>query len=136
MTDLDVNFLLDDFVARVPKVTHVVAVAADGLLVARNQTLPQDQAERLAAIGSGLASLLHGAAHNLQAGPVVSNMTELAGGFMFTMSVTNGSVLALAAPGCDIGQVGHDLAELVNRVGPALTPQIRTGLLNAPGPVG
>lgn len=135
MTDLDLNFLLNDFVARVPKVTHIVAVSVDGLLVARNEALPQDHAERLAAIASGLVSLLHGAAQNLQAGAVVSNLTELVGGFMFTMSVSSGaSLLTLAAPGCDIGNVGHELAELINRVGPALSPQIRPGVLSTSGP--
>lgn len=134
MTDFDLNFLLNDFVARVPKVTHIVAVSVDGLLVARSQGLPRDQAERLAAIASGLVSLLHGAARELQAGQVVSNLTELAGGFMFTMSVSSGaSLLTLAAAGCDIGNVGHELAELINRVGPALTPQTRPGVLSASG---
>ena len=137
MSDLDVNFLLNDFVARVPKVTHIVAVSVDGLLVARNQALPRDPAERLAAIASGLVSLLHGAAKELQAGQVVSNLTELAGGFMFTMSVSSGaSLLTLAACGCDIGQVGHELADLINRVGPALSPLARPGVLTVSGLTG
>ena len=136
MTELDVNFLLNDFVARVPKVTHVVAVSVDGLLVARNHGLPRDAAERLAAIASGLVALLHGAANNLEAGQVVSNLTEMTGGLMFTMSVSNGALLALAAPGCDIGQVGHELAELINRVGPALRPQLRSDVFTASGLIG
>lgn len=133
---VDVNFLLNDFVARVPKVTHVVAVSVDGLLVARNQSLPRDAAERLAAIASGLVALLHGAANNLEAGQVVSNLTEMTGGLMFTMSVSSGALLALAAPGCDIGQVGHELAELINRVGPALRPQVRADALTASATAG
>ncbi|GAB3862058.1 roadblock/LC7 domain-containing protein [Dactylosporangium cerinum] len=128
---VDVNFLLNDFVGRVPKVTHIVAVSVDGLLVARNQSLPRDGAERLAAIASGLVALLHGAANNLEAGQVVSNLTEMTGGLMFTMSVSSGALLALAAPGCDIGQVGHELAELINRVGPALRPQARADAFTA-----
>lgn len=134
---VDVNYLLNDFAARVPKVTHIVAVSVDGLLVAHNQVLPRDAAERLAAIASGLVSLLHGAAKNLEAGQVVSNLTELAGGFMFVMSVSSGaSLLTLAAPGCDIGQVGHELAELINRVGPALSPQPRPDVFVASGLTG
>ncbi|CAM3344996.1 roadblock/LC7 domain-containing protein [Stackebrandtia soli] len=126
MTGLDLDFLLNDFVARVPHVTHVIAVAADGLLVARNDALPADDADRLAAIASGLVSLLGGAARSLQADPVISNLTEMAGGYMFSMAVSSGaSLLALAAHECDIGQVGHQLAELINKVGPALTPQAR-----------
>lgn len=127
MNDLDLDFLLDDLVKRVPNVTHIIAVSADGLLVARNESLPVNDADRLAAIGSGLVSLLNGAARSLQADPVVSNLTELHGGYMFSMSVSSGaSLLALASHGCDIGQVGHELAELINKIGPALTPRTRS----------
>lgn len=126
MTSPQLDFLLNDFVGRVPHVTHVIAVAADGLLIASNDTLPRDEAERLSAIASGLTSLLAGAARSLQADPVISNLTEMNGGYMFSMSVSSGaSLLALAGIGCDIGQVGHELANLINQVGPALTPAAR-----------
>lgn len=126
MTNLDLDFILNDFVYRVPHVTHVIAVASDGLLVAKNTELPGDDADRLAAIASGLVSLLSGAARSLQAEPVVSNLTEMNGGYMFSMAVSTGaSLLALGSRECDIGQVGHELTELINKVGPALTPQAR-----------
>jgi len=118
--------LLDDFVNRVPYVANIIAVSSDGLLIARNSTLPKDSADPLAAEASGLGSLLRGAAQHLQAGTVVSNLTELEGGLMFTMSVSSGaSLLALAGHECDIGQVAHELADLINKVGPALTPMQR-----------
>lgn len=48
---------------------------------------------------------------------MVSNVTELEGGRMFTMSATSGaSRLALAGCQCDIGRVGHELTRLINRV--------------------
>lgn len=125
-TDAQLDFLLDDFVSRVPFVANIIAVSSDGLLIARNDTLPKDSADPLAAVASGLGSLLRGAAQHLQAGSVVSNLTELEGGLMFTMSVSSGAcLLALASHECDIGQVAHELAELINKVGPALTPQQR-----------
>lgn len=122
----ELGFLLDDFVNRVPNVANIIAVSADGLLIARNSSLPKDSADPLAAVAAGLGSLLRGAAQHLQAGSVVSNLTELDGGLMFTMSVSSGaSLLALASHECDIGQVAHELAELINKVGPALTPRTR-----------
>ncbi|MGH8875732.1 MAG: roadblock/LC7 domain-containing protein [Stackebrandtia sp.] len=122
----DLNYLLNDFVARVPRVTHVLAVSSEGMLIARDDGLHVDQAERLSAIASGLVSLLAGAARSLRADPVISNLTQIQGGFMFSMSVAGGaSLLALADRGCDIGQVGHELATLINQVGPALTPRNR-----------
>lgn len=125
-TNTHLDFLLDDFANRVPNVANIIAVSADGLLIARNSNLPKDSADPLAAVAAGLGSLLRGAAQHLQAGSVVSNLTELEGGLMFTMSVSSGaSVLALASHQCDIGQVAHELAELINKVGPALSPQQR-----------
>jgi uncharacterized protein len=124
-TDLD--FLLNDFVTRVPEVAHAVAVSADGLILAVTRGLPADSRDQLAAVSSGLVSLLRGAAGFFQAGRVISNVTEMDGGFMFSMSVSSGaSLLVLASRACDIGQVGHELADLINRVGPALSPRHRT----------
>lgn len=125
-TNPELDFLLDDFVGRVPHVANIIAVSADGLLIARNSGLPRDSADPLAAVASGLCSLLRGAAQHLEAGSVVSNLTELDGGLIFTMSVSSGAcLLALASHECDIGQVAHELAELINKVGPALTPGTR-----------
>jgi len=124
MTTSDLGFLLNDFTTRVPGVTHIVAVSADGLLIACNDALRVDAADRLAAMVSGLVSLTRGAANALEAGPVVSNLTEMAGGYLLCMSISSGaSLMALAVPDCDIGQVGHALADLINRVGPALEPR-------------
>ncbi|MPZ27494.1 MAG: roadblock/LC7 domain-containing protein [Micromonosporaceae bacterium] len=129
VTETDLDFLLNDFIDRVPEVTHAVAVSADGLLVARSRALPTDEADRVAAVASGLVSLLRSAASHFQAGTVVSNLTELQGGFMFCMSVGSGaSLLVLASRQCDIGRVSHELVDLINRVGPALTPRNRAGM--------
>ena len=118
----DLNHLLNDFVWRVPRVSHILAVSQEGMLLARDDGLAVDQAERLSAIASGLVSLLAGAARSLRADPVISNLTQIQGGFMFSMSVAGGaSLLALAERGCSIGQVGHELATLINKIGPSLT---------------
>ena len=127
MNSDEVAFLLNDFTDRVYEVTHVLAVSADGLLVACNDGLSMAEADRLAAIASGLVSLLNGAARALDAAPVASNLTELNGGYMFSMSVSSGaSLLALASFDCDIGQVGHELTSLIQKVGPTLSPSSRT----------
>lgn len=126
MNSNEVAFLLNDFTDRVYEVTHILAVSADGLLVACDDGLSEAEADRLAAIASGLVSLLNGAARTLGASPVASNLTELNGGYMFSMSVSSGaSLLALASFDCDIGQVGHELTTLINKVGPAISPRGR-----------
>jgi predicted regulator of Ras-like GTPase activity (Roadblock/LC7/MglB family) len=130
-TPEQLDWLLNDFADRVPQVEHAVAVSADGLVVAATARLPEDQADRLGAVASGLSSLLTGAAGLVGAGPVASNLTEMGGAFMFSMQVSDGaSLLVLATRECDIGQVSYEMAELINQVGPALTPAARDRFLH------
>lgn len=123
----ELDFLLNDFVDRIAEVTHAVAVSADGLLVARSRDLPKDNAERLAAVCSGQVSLLRGAGNLFEAGALEAGMAVYEYGWMFTMSISDGaSLLALATRECDTGQVTHELAMLIARAGPVLTPAART----------
>lgn len=131
MNDTNVGFLLDGFQRRVEGVSHVIAVSADGLLVAKTQDLPRDQAETLAAVAAGMTSLLDGANRNFNGGGVLVNVTELVNGWLVSMSINHGgSLLVMAAKSCDIGAVSYELTELINKVGAALTPGER-GLAGA-----
>jgi predicted regulator of Ras-like GTPase activity (Roadblock/LC7/MglB family) len=131
----DLDWLLNDFAQRVPKVVHVLAVSADGLVVAATRDLEEDQADQLAAVASGLVALLIGGARLLKAAPVRSNLTELAGGFLFSMAVSDGaSLLVFATRGCDIGQVSYAMSELINQVGSTLTPSARARMLTDGAP--
>jgi hypothetical protein len=81
-------------------------------------------------VGSGLVALLVGGARLLKAAPVRSNLTELAGGFLFSMAVSDGaSLLVFATRECDIGQVSYAMSELINQVGSTLTPAARARML-------
>jgi predicted regulator of Ras-like GTPase activity (Roadblock/LC7/MglB family) len=129
------RFLLDDFRARVPHVVHILAVASDGLLVTADSTLDRDAADRLAAVSSGLVSLLRNAGLEFGAGGLSHNMTEFEGGYMFSMSVgTGASLLVLADRDCDLGTVSYEMTALVNRVGDALTPAARPVLQSVAWP--
>jgi hypothetical protein len=122
----NLDFLINDFVDRLPEVSHAVAVSADGLLVARNRDLPQDQAEQAAAACSGLVSLLRGTGGVFGAGTMESNMVMYERGFMFVVAISDGaSLLALATRHADTGLVSHELAALIGRAGPMLTPAAR-----------
>lgn len=123
---LDLAFLLNDFKRHTPGVAHAIGVSADGLLVAATDGLPRDRADQLAAVASGLSSLLRSTASLLEAGRIISNVTELDGGFLFSMVVSDGaSMFVLAARDADIGTIAHDMTQLINRVGAALTPAAR-----------
>src|SRR3954465_5429497 len=114
----DMGWLLNNFANSVAGIAHVVAVSADGLLLASSRDLPTDRADQLAAIASGVVSLTEGAARMFNAGAVQQTIIEMDSGYLFLMSVSDGSSMAvLAARSCDVGQAGHELALLVERVG-------------------
>jgi predicted regulator of Ras-like GTPase activity (Roadblock/LC7/MglB family) len=123
------SWLVEDFVSRVAGVAHAIVVSADGLLLAGSDRLPIDRAEQLAAVASGLVSLNLGAARCFEAGDVKQTVVEMERGYLFLMSISDGSCLAvLAAPNCDIGLIGYAMTRLVERVGLQLTPEIRSQL--------
>jgi hypothetical protein len=123
----DTSWLLTNFTEEVTGVAHAVAVSSDGLLLAHSRDLPRDRGDQLAAITAGLVSLTQGAAGLLEAGAVLQNVVEMDGGFLFLMSMGEGAALAaLAARDCDVGQIGYELALLVERVGNVLTPDARS----------
>lgn len=125
-------WLITDFVHRVPGAAHAVVVSADGLLLASSRGLPKDRADQLAAVASGLTSLARGAAKVFEGGTVAQTVVEMANGFLFLMSVSDGSCLAvLGSPDGDIGLVVYEMTLLVERVGQQLTPELRAQLQGA-----
>ncbi len=122
----NLNWLITNFVERVPGVSHTVVVSSDGLLLAVSEGFPRDRADQLAAVASGLASLTTGAARVFEGGNVTQTVVEMERGFLFVMSISDGSILAvLASTECDIGLVGYEMALLVERCGDVLTPALR-----------
>ena len=125
-------WLITDFVHRVPGAAHAVVVSADGLLLAASRGLPKDRADQLAAVASGLTSLARGAAKVFEGGTVAQTVVEMANGFLFLMSVSDGSCLAvLGSPESDNGLVVYEMTLLVERVGQQLTPEMRAQLQGA-----
>jgi uncharacterized protein len=122
----DMGWLLSNFADSVAGIAHVVAVSADGLLLASSRDLPAERADQLAAITSGVVSLTDGASRMFSAGEVQQTIIEMDSGYLFLMSISDGSSMAvLAARSCDVGQVGYEMALLVERVGAALVPAPR-----------
>ena len=106
------------FAREVSGVSHAVLVSADGLLMAASEHMPTERADQLAAVASGLASLSTGAAQLFEGGHVMQSVVEMENGYLLLMRVGDGSNLAtLATRSCDIGQIGYEMAILVERVG-------------------
>ena len=124
----DLNWLVSDFAMRVADVAHAAVVSADGVPLALSEEIPPEYAEQLAAITSGLASLMQGAARIFEAGFPTQALVEMQGGLMLVKSVSDGSSLAvLASPDCDTDLISYEMSLLVEAVGEVLTPAIRGG---------
>ena len=122
----DLSWLVTDFTLRVADVAHAVVVSADGVPLALSEGIPEQAAEQLAAITSGLASLIQGAARIFEAGLPTQALVDMQGGLMLIKSVSDGSTLAvLAAPECDTDLVSYEMSRLVEAVGEALSPALR-----------
>jgi predicted regulator of Ras-like GTPase activity (Roadblock/LC7/MglB family) len=123
----DLDWLVTRFVSEVPGAAHAILVSSDGLLMAASASIPGERGEQLAAVSSGLASLAVGAAHLLGGGGVLQTFVEMEQGYLMLMSVGDGSNLTvLTQAAADIGQIGHEMALLVDRVGKAVQAQPRS----------
>ena len=121
------DWLVSAFARDVPGVSHAIIVSADGLLTASSTHLPLDRADQLAAVTSGLASLSAGASRLFDGGAVMQSVVEMENGYLLLMGVGSGAYLAaLAVAGCDIGQIGYEMATLVDRVGTTMDIDPRT----------
>jgi predicted regulator of Ras-like GTPase activity (Roadblock/LC7/MglB family) len=93
--------------------------------MAMSDDIDRTQGDQLAAIVSGLSSLTRGAARQFDAGEVRQSIVEMDRMFLFTTSISDGSVLAVAADAtCDVGLIGYEMTLLVTRAEATMTPQL------------
>jgi predicted regulator of Ras-like GTPase activity (Roadblock/LC7/MglB family) len=119
------NWLLGNFVRSVPGVRHTLVVSADGLLMAMSEDLDRTSGDQMAAIVSGLSSLTRGASRQLRAGQVRQCVVEMDELFLFTTTISDGSVLAVVAEAdADVGLVGYEMTVLVAQAETTMTPQL------------
>jgi uncharacterized protein len=122
----DLNWLITNFVEQVTDVAHAIVVSSDGLPMAHSQGFPPDRVGQLAAVTSGLTSLTQGGSRVFEGGAVTQKVVDMQRGVLIVMAISDGSSLAVLAPvNCDMGLVAYEMALLVERVGSALTPQVR-----------
>ena len=128
----NVTWLVANFVERVPGVSEAVVVSSDGLPMALSGGLDRDAADRFAAVASGLIGLAYGAAGRFGGGRVNEVIIEMEHAFLFVTGVSDGSCFAVVAEAdCDVGLVGYEMAVLVEKTAPFLTPELRAELQGA-----
>ena len=121
----DINWLLDNFVANTAGVEQALGVSSDGLLMAISAQLQRAEADKLAAMISGLTSLSLSASRLLGKGPLRQVITEFGHGYLMVSAISGGSCLGvITSANCDLGAVGYECTVLVQRIGQLLTPEL------------
>ena len=115
---MNLTWLLDDLVQRVPSARQAVVLSADGLLMGASSTLDREDAEHLSAMAAGFQSLARGASRHFRAGPVRQTVVEMESAFLIVTAAGHGACLTvLADSDADLGLVAYEMAVLVTRVG-------------------
>lgn len=118
----DLDWLLDDLVARVVGARHAVVLSADGLLVGRSTELSKEDGEHLSAVASAFQSLARGTGRQFGGGRVRQTIVEMEHAFLFVTAAGQGTCLAvLGAEDADVGLIAYEMNMLVKQVGSALS---------------
>ena len=114
----ELDWLLANLSATVDGVLSAVILSPDGLPLGRSPGLTEPNAEYLAALAAGAASLAHGAATRFGGGEVQQTIIEMEATLLFITPAGRGTCLALLAEAAaDAGQIAYEMSVLVKRVG-------------------
>ncbi|BCJ66066.1 roadblock/LC7 domain-containing protein [Polymorphospora rubra] len=126
------NWLLDSFTSTTAGVLEAIAVSSDGLLMAMSAIKDRSNAERLAAVVSGMTSLAGGAASWYSLGALNRVIVDMADGYLLVASISSGSVLGVIADrSANLGTVAYEMTLFASRAGSALTPRLIVELKNS-----
>jgi predicted regulator of Ras-like GTPase activity (Roadblock/LC7/MglB family) len=126
------NWLLDSFTSGTAGVLEAIAVSSDGLLMAMSAIKDRSNAERLAAVVSGLTSLAGGAANWYSLGGLNRVIVDMTEGYLLVSSISSGSVLGVVAErSANLGTLAYEMTLFAGRAGGALTPRLIIELKNS-----
>ncbi|SBT52267.1 roadblock/LC7 domain-containing protein [Micromonospora narathiwatensis] len=131
------HWLLDSFTSSTAGVVEAIAVSADGLLIATSGSKDRSNAERLAAVVSGMTSLAGGAAKWYALGALNRVIVDMAEGYLLIGAISSGSVLGVVADrSANLGTVAYEMTLFAGQAGGTLSPRLINELKNAvPPPV-
>lgn len=123
------QWILRRFLTDLPGAFDVAVVSADGLLLGRAQEAEAPDSALVGPLAGGLASLARAAAELGGSGAVERTILEMEHGILAVVSVSDGSVLTVAADtSADRAVLGYEMTRLVQRMGRVLTPDLRSTL--------
>jgi predicted regulator of Ras-like GTPase activity (Roadblock/LC7/MglB family) len=100
--------------------------------MAMSATRDRANAERLAAVVSGLASLAAGAATWYTLGGLNRVIVDMADGYLLITSISRGSLLGvIAARSANLGTIAYEMTLFANRAGAVLSPRLIAELKNS-----
>jgi predicted regulator of Ras-like GTPase activity (Roadblock/LC7/MglB family) len=118
----ELDWLLDDLVARVTHIDKAVVLSRDGLAIGASAGLSREDAEQLSAIAAGFQSLARGLGQQFGGGRARQTIVEMESSFLFVTAAGEGSCLAvMATASADAGLIAYEMAVLVKRVGAHLS---------------
>lgn len=130
----DFNWLVNRFSQNTAGVIAAIAVSADGLLMALSADLPQQDADRLAAISSAVLGLANGVSDSYPMGPPDKIIIELQQGYFLVCTISIGCSLGvLATKQAGLGSIAYEMAVFANRASAVLNPQLIEELKNTVG---
>lgn len=116
-----VHQLVGDLTRRSPEVALAVLLSTEGLALSAAGEVTGDDAERLAALASSLASLTRSAANAYSGGRVDVTTVDLGRRHLCLMPVDEGTSLLFAVDGAgDLGQVMYESARTADALADAL----------------
>jgi predicted regulator of Ras-like GTPase activity (Roadblock/LC7/MglB family) len=122
MSVSELDWLLDDLVARVVHIDKAAILSRDGLAIGASAGLSREDAEHLSAVAAGFQSLARGAGAQFGGGNARQTIVEMDFAFLFVTAAGEGSCLAvLTTASADAGLVAYEMAVLVKRVGEHLS---------------
>jgi predicted regulator of Ras-like GTPase activity (Roadblock/LC7/MglB family) len=128
------NWLLDSFTTETAGVLEAIAVSSDGLLMAMSAIKDRANAERLAAVVSGLISLAFGASASYTMGVINRIVIDMAEGYLLVTGISAGSVLGVMADRtANLSTLAYEMTLFANKAGAALTPHLINELKNSVG---
>lgn len=123
------GWLVDNFANSTPGVSHALIVSSDGLPLIASPGIEPDLADPLAAMTSGILALGTNIAGHVGEPRCEQLMLKFPHGYYLFMGIGSLAGFAvLVTEGANLGVVAHQMAQLVDRVGHVLTPELRDDL--------
>ncbi len=122
----DLNWLLDDLVARLAGVRYAVVHSTDGLVLGRSTAMSREDAEHFGAMSATLYGLARSAGARFDGGGVRQAVIELDRAVMFVTAAGENACIALqASDDANLGMVAYEMNMTVQRIGSYLSTSAR-----------